>query len=148
VEDVVQQFRAAVEVDGIHGGLRYLNGRTPHRFTGIYRYDGDVLRNVYLFDQFAPEQTHGQDVPMADAYCATVDSYGGSLEFGDVTRDAIPSRGESPVQSYCGVLIRDHDGNPFGTLCHYDVKPCDARISDAPVLERISPIILELIQTA
>ena len=39
------EFRIALS-DGVHAALRYLNSRTPHRFTGVYRYDGDVLRNM------------------------------------------------------------------------------------------------------
>jgi hypothetical protein len=64
-------FRVALR-DGLHTALRYLNSRTPHRFTGVYRYDGEVLRNMALFDRSAPETQRGIDIPMADAYCANV----------------------------------------------------------------------------
>lgn len=144
--EVVREFESRVRQGGLHGGLRYLNSRTPHRFTGIYRYDGQTLRNVYLFDQFAPGEKRGGDVPMADAYCATVGNYGDKLEFSDVQRDAIPLRGSSPVVSYCGALIRDRAGNPWATLCHYDIKPCEVRSSDMPVLEMIAPILLDHIE--
>ena len=133
-----------LEPEGVHSALRFLNSRTPHRFTGIYRYDGDVLRNVYLFDQFDPASTKGQDVPMVDAYCANVGRAGSGIEFSDVGTDRkVEIKSGSPVVSYCGALIRDSSGEPFGTLCHYDVKPCDVPVSDLPLLEEIAPLIYE-----
>lgn len=59
------EFRAALR-EGVHAALRYLNSRTPHRFTGVYRYDGEMLRNMALFDRFEPDQQRGGDIPMAD----------------------------------------------------------------------------------
>jgi hypothetical protein len=41
----VEEVRARLEEDGLHGALALVNGRTPHRFTGVYRYDGEMPRN-------------------------------------------------------------------------------------------------------
>lgn len=138
----LNELRQILDARGVHETLRFLNSRTPHRFTGVYRFDGPVLRNEHLFDQFNPEVRRGDDVPMEDAYCALLQEAHDSLQFSDArTTDACEPRA-TPVVSYCGVLIRNKDGTPFGTLCHYDVKPCQKRVSDVPLLEAIAPDLL------
>lgn len=137
---VLSNVQRLLDEDRVHDALRLLNSRTPHRFTGIYRYEGEVLRNLYLFDVFNPAVTTGSDVPMIDAYCANVGRSGKGIEFRDVARERqIEVKSTSPVVSYCGALIRDADGEPYGTLCHYDLKPCDTPTSDLPLLEELAP---------
>jgi len=38
-------------------------------------------------------------------------------------------------------VIRDQHGEPYGTLCHFDMRPCDQRTSDIPLLEAATPLI-------
>ena len=122
--DIISKTQEILKKEGIHATLKFLNSRTPHRFTGIYRYDRNILRNVHLFDQFDPLVTNGQDVQMEDAYCANVGRVGKGLEFSDIKTDKnIAIKSGSPVISYCGALIMDSSGKPYGTLCHYDIKP-------------------------
>lgn len=129
---------------GVHAALRYLNGRTPHRFTGVYRYEGDMLRNVALFDRHEPDRLVGIDISMADAYCANVERSRQALEFSDSKTDGrfsyLPG---SPVVCYSGVLISSPQGEPYGTLCHYDVRHCETRTSDLPLLKAAVPFIYE-----
>ncbi|MEO5623873.1 MAG: GAF domain-containing protein [Dokdonella sp.] len=123
--------------------MRLLNARTPHRFTGIYRYDGAFLRNVMLFDQHNPELLRGDNAPIGTTYCALVPQFGGSLAVEDARQDprtALRSKA-TPVISYCGVLLRDTDGHPFGTLCHFDLLPCQQRTSDIEWLQLLSPML-------
>ena len=144
---VVSEFWSIVRTRGLHDGLRFLNARTPHRYTGIYRYDGDMLRNVYLYDQFSPSTRKGADVKMVDAYCAIVGQRQAGVEFDDIhAEESIAVKPDSPVVSHCGALITDDHGEPFGTLCHYDIKPSQARLSDMPILEAIAPLIFEALQ--
>ena len=137
------EFQSALESFGLGGALRFLNARTPHRYTGIYRFDGDMLRNECLFDRYDPRVAHGDDVPMEAAYCALVGESEAPLEFVDARLDGrFSPREGSPVISYCGVVIKDSGGAPFGTLCHYDTHPCQKRISDIPLLEAVAPMLL------
>ena len=39
------------------------------------------------------------------------------------------------MASYCGVLLRDSEGAPFGTLCHFDLVPCEVPASEMPLME-------------
>ena len=140
--DPARRILATLEQDGLHAALRLLNERTPHRFTGIYRYDGDMLRNVALFDLQDPDLRQGDDVPMQASYCALLpEGDAGALQFDDPRSDppAMARAHLTPVVSYCGVLLVDAAGQPFGSLCHYDLKPCQARTSDLDMLRALAP---------
>lgn len=134
-------FQVALR-EGVHAALCYLNSRTPHRFTGVYRYDDEMLRNMALFDRFEPDTQTGGDIPMTDAYCANVGRNREPLEFADAETDGrflyLPG---SPVVCYSGVLISTPDGVPYGTLCHYDIRRCETRTSDIPLLKAAAPLI-------
>lgn len=38
------RFASPLQQHGVRAALRYLNDRTPHRYTGLFRFDGDVPR--------------------------------------------------------------------------------------------------------
>ena len=144
-QDLSLAFEDVLRRTGLHGALRFLNGRTPHRFTGVYRYDGEMLRNVSLFDQFNPEQARGEDAPMENTFCSLVPGFNGALAFTEAANDARVSHVETPVVSYCGVQLRDGDGVALGTLCHFDLKPCEPRTSDLQFLETLAPLLQQTI---
>ena len=141
LQDSSIAFQDLLHEAGLHGALRFLNGRTPHRFTGVYRYDGPMLRNVCLFDQFNPQDSRGEDAPIEHTFCSLVPGYGGTLAFFDSATDPRVAYVDTPVVSYCGVLLRDDDGSPLGTLCHFDLKPCEPRTGDLQFLEALAPIL-------
>lgn len=142
--DLMSKIRELLKKEGVPAALRFLNARTPHRFTGIYRYDGTILRNVYLYDAYNPAQENGDDVNMEDAYCANVGRQGAGIEFNDIhASKTIALKKNSAVVSYCGALIRDSENNPWGTLCHFDIKPCQTTDKDLNVLEKVAPVIYE-----
>jgi hypothetical protein len=141
LQDLSLAFEDVLLRTGLHGALRFLNGRTPHRFTGVYRYDGALLRNVSLFDQFNPEQARGEDAPMENTFCSLVPGFNGALTFAEAAKDARVSHVKTPVVSYCGVQLRDDGGVALGTLCHFDMKPCESRTSDLQFLELLAPLL-------
>ncbi|MBA3460924.1 MAG: hypothetical protein H0T46_13225 [Deltaproteobacteria bacterium] len=142
------ELRVALR-DGVHAALRYLNGRTPHRFTGAYRYDGELLRNMALFDRSEPEKQRGDDIPMAHAYCTNVGRNREPLEFADAKADGrFTYLSASPVVCYSGVLISSHEGVPYGTLCHYDIRRCETRTSDIPLLKAAAPLIYDALKVS
>jgi len=121
--------------DGLHAALKLLNARTPFRYTGVYRFDGGTLRNVALFDRWAPEMPRGPDAPIGETYCAITGKLNDALVVSDGRRDPRHPwmRGNSVV-SYCGVPIRDETGVAIGTLCHFDDKPCQSQGREASFL--------------
>lgn len=124
--------------------LLLLNGRTPHRYTGVFRFDGDMLRNVALVDKWDPAVEHGDDVPLAAAYCAHLHDTGQPLEVENGATDPrVPWMSASPIVSYCGAVIHGSHGLPWGALCHFDVARCDAKNSDMPLLVAAAKMIYE-----
>ena len=58
---------------GIIGALRFLNGRTRYRYTGLYRAEPPLLRNVQLFDRENPTlNVSGEVKPLQQTYCGIV----------------------------------------------------------------------------
>ena len=142
---VAMRCAAELRAGGMVAALRYLNARTRFRFTGVYRADPPVLRNLYLFDRENPAlNVCGDVVPLTGTYCAI--AYGDNEPFttDDAQRDerlrAHPAR--ESVLSYCGVPLRDDRGRAWGTLCHYDVRPRLLSLPERHVLEDVAPLLV------
>jgi len=137
----IQEFKNILESSGVHSALHFLNKRTPHRFTGIYRYDQETLRNLALYDVYNPELEKGEDAPMQFTYCSLLKNYE-TLEINNAAEDIrVKDKIITPVISYFGVLMRDLHGAPIGSLCHFDMQPCDERLTDFPLLESAAKIL-------
>jgi hypothetical protein len=137
----VGKVRRVLEAQGVLAALRVLNGRAPHRYTGVYKYGPSILRNVHLVDAFDPSVTHGGDVPNEDAYCLLLADHR-ELAFGRAQDAPCPVKLASPVASYCGVLLVRSDGTPFGSLCHFDLARCEEPATQMPQLVAIAPEIM------
>jgi hypothetical protein len=144
--DELETFQRAMYERGLHPALAYLNGRTPYRFTGVYRFHGTMLTNISLYDRWLPQVQHGDDAPMAETFCALVREAGDVLQVDDGRSDArFPHMASNPVISYCGALIRDGNGEPFGTLCHFDLRRCEAPRAELGLLEAAAPLVYEFL---
>ncbi len=122
---------------GVGDVLRYVNTRTHHRFTGLYRFDGAVLRNVALFDREQEQSQRGADSPLCDTYCSIVGETQASVVIIDANMDprAANNAGRNAVLSYCGALVRSADGTPIGTLCSFDPAPQPVMDDEIALLE-------------
>lgn len=125
LEADVQGLSAVLERDGVKGALRFLNQRTVHRLTAVYRFDGDDLVNEQLYDRedpFAKVQPPG---PISASYCRLVRETNGSITISNARLDERvtdhPKR--ETIGSYVGASIPNADGTPYGSLCHYDPRP-------------------------
>lgn len=108
-------------------GLDFLNARVPHRYTGVYRLDGDLLRNVYLFDKrHAVLPASLATVRLQDSFCQFV-LRDGEFVTGNSSTDTRlnghPYQGV--VNAYIGLPLVDQNGALFGTLCHVDMVRYD-----------------------
>jgi CheY-like chemotaxis protein len=143
--DTFLKFEKVLESRGIHEALHFLNSRTPHRFTGVYRFEPPMLRNVHLVDSHTSQLVVGEDAPMAETYCSIVGDTERPFTTEDSRRDdrlrTHPAR--ESVISYCGVLLRDERGRPFGTLCHFDQMPCAIPVAELPLMEAAAPCLVE-----
>lgn len=126
----IQLFRTALDTSGVLASLAVLNGGIAHRYTGVFRLDGDRLTNTHVFDkQGAPPPAGLSSVLLTDSFCQVV-IRDGSLCMEDSTLD--PRVAGSPYQgmvvAYHGVPIVGDDGELIGTLCHFDM--CQQPLSD------------------
>jgi GAF domain-containing protein len=139
----LSRFQLALQSAGLFEGLRYLNGRTPFRFTGVYRFDGDTLRNVALFDRWTPLVRQGADAPVEETFCAIVKQVGDAVQVSDGRTDSrFPWMADNAVVSYCGALIRDAQGRAVGTLCHFDRQPVEPPSSELALLKAAAPLVV------
>jgi GAF domain-containing protein len=142
----LQRLTSALNSGGLPAALRLLNARTPFRFTGVYRFDGDTLRNVALFDRWTPALTRGHDAPMNETFCAITAGTNEPLEVTDGHHDPrFPWMQANAVESYCGTPIRDAGGHAVGTLCHFDLKPCESISSELPLLAHAATLFLPFV---
>lgn len=139
----IDVFTTLLQQQGAHPALEYLNHRTPHRYTGLFHFDGTILRNEVLFDRNQPSVRQGADVPMALTYCALVGQQEAPLNILDAATDPQAQGVDTPVISYCGVLIRDDQGQAYGTLCHYDMQRCQERTTDLPLLKAAAQLLYQ-----
>ena len=138
------EFARQLRDQGLRESLRYLNLRTPHRFTGVFRFDGEMLRNVTLIDKWVPGVEVGEDVPLAEAYCAHLKRTGEPLQVAHGPSDSrVPWMAGSRVVSYCGAVIDDDRGQRWGALCHFDTATCEAKNSDMPLLGAAATLIYQ-----
>jgi hypothetical protein len=145
--DDLLAFRDRLQREGLTGALAFLNARTPHRFTGVFRFDGDTLRNVALVDKWDAVEQLG-DAPISATFCGCARSDGVGLEVLDGRHDPrFPHMADNAVVSYCGAVIKSPDGEPFGTICHYDLQPCQTRTSDMPLLVAAAALLYEVLGT-
>ena len=144
---VADDIRAALALGGVHAALALLNKSASYRFTGVYSFDGDTLRNVSLFDRENPAALVGDDAPLQDTYCSIVGRARAPFVSANTTTDPrlLAHLARLSVQSYCGVLLRNADSTPFGSLCHFDVVPVDAPRDALDLLERAAPVIAAMV---
>ncbi|WP_035563287.1 hypothetical protein [Hymenobacter sp. IS2118] len=144
----ITEFTTLLNQQGAHAALGYLNQRTPHRYTGLWRFDGDMLRSEVLFDRKMPEVRQGADAPMAATYCSLVGRTEAPVQILDAAVDPQALGIDTPVISYCGALVRDREGKAFGTLCHYDLQRCQERTSDQPLLTAAAQLLYQHLHPA
>ena len=148
IKVVAHEFQTLLQARGLHEALRFLNARTRHRFTGVYRIVPPVLHNVCLFDRENPAIHVGSETPLDETYCAITGELRKPFHFANSAEDdrfrGNPRR--STVVSYCGVPLRNDDGSAWGTLCHFDLRPRIVPVGEIPVLEVVAPLVLQIAQ--
>lgn len=123
--------------------LRFLNERTRFRFTGVYRAEPPMLRNVWLFDRENPRvNVSGAVARLDETYCAITCGTGVPFATRDASNDdrLRAHAARESVLSYGGVPIRAEGGQPWGTLCHFDVRPRLLPATELALLEAVAPL--------
>lgn len=144
----MQVLQTLAERRGIHAALGYLNARTPHRFTGIFKYvDTDQLQNVCLFDREDSKAQTWPTFPRKQSFCSVIQTTGNSFVIANALTDQRVSNHPAArrVASYCGVPLTHPDGSLYGSLCHFDFHPVPYADLDLSFLELSVPIFMRLL---
>lgn len=137
--------------DGLPAVLATLNARTRFRFTGLYRVEPPLLRNVALFDRENPlVRAGGGCSALSDTYCSIVAGAGAPFTTVDAPTDPrlVAHAARTSVLSYVGVPVRGRHGRIEGTLCHFDSRPRLAPAGEIAVLESVAPMLADLLANA
>lgn len=150
IADSMRQLRAVLREQDIRAALIFLNGLTEHRFTALYRFDKETLKNLYFFDRENPTQESTPDIPVMASYCVFVRSRRSLFTTPDSLQDervrGHPKRHE--VRSYCGVPLRDINGEMFGTICHFDFRSIPISDANVELMEAVAPLIKRFMPVA
>lgn len=117
------QFSALLPALGVPAALAYLNAGVPHRYTAVYRMQGDKFENIHLHDkQSEVVPAFLAAVPLEDSFCQFV-LRDGLFSTHDSALDARLDghKYKGVMVAYHGVPIADEAGGLWGTLCHFDV---------------------------
>jgi GAF domain-containing protein len=143
--NIAGEFKEIIEADGLPAAMRWLNARVPYRFTGIFAFYGDILRNICLVDKDNANITHCPDQPIVNSYCIYIHRSRERFSVEDAMADGRveghPKR--RSYHCYYGIPLLDSDGNLRGTVCHFDCTP--VRVTDDVVaaLDDLALIIAE-----
>ena len=136
---------------GLHAALGALNERTRYRFTGLYRAEPPLLLNVALFDRENPSvAASGAVARLEETYCSITRRTAAPFSTDDARRD--PRLGahaaRDSVLCYSGVPIRLDNGVPWGTLCHFDLRPRLLPPDELAVLASVAPVVADWLLTS
>ena len=139
--EAIHDVKAMVARGDVRQALIYLNRQSGYRFTSLYRFDGQTLRNVEFYDHDRPDLARTDDIAVMASYCVFVRDSGGAFYTPDSLEDrrleGHPKRPQ--VRAYCGVPLVDDRGRVFGTVCHFDFAPLPFKPADLELLESVAP---------
>lgn len=141
--DILFKASQILQVGGVSEFLKFINSRTAHRYTAICRFKGSVLEGLHLYDAETLSLRDGATMHLPDTYCSIVGETDRSFTTADTRRDErLRKHGaRDAVVSYCGVPIRATTGEPLGTLCHFDLIPCDVPTVEIPLMEATARLL-------
>ena len=138
----MDEFSRRLADNGLHDALGFLNARTRHRFTGVYRFEPPVLKNVSLFDRENPQVRSAMDALLRDTYCSHIADTGAEFGIDDGREDSLPGIGlPRSVVAYHGVPLRNERDVCVGSLCHWDVRPRLVPDGEWAVLYAVAPLV-------
>ncbi|MET4575998.1 GAF domain-containing protein [Ottowia thiooxydans] len=139
MENDLQSLRDALTSGGLTAGLDQLNQRVRHRFTAVYRLDGDTLRNVAIVDKLGevvPEQLLA--VPLGSSFCQFVLRDGVFTVDGSYDPRLVGHPYKGVVNAYVGLPLMKTGGELLGTFCHFDFEPLQMADSEFQFLEKVT----------
>ena len=137
-----------LDLGGLRSALATLNTRTRYRFTGVYRFDPPLLRNVGLYDRENPSLNLSGDIHLlVDTYCSIVKVAGRPFTTDDAPADPrlVAHSARNRIISYFGIPLRIA-GEVRGVLCHFDGRPRFAPPGEVEFLTGIEPLLVNYLE--
>ena len=142
-ERALVELRRLLQEEGVRPALIYLNDLAGHRFSALYQFENDQLRNLYFYDREHPEVETTDEIPVTASYCVFLRESGRLFHTSDALRDervrTHPKR--EKVQAYCGVPVLDAEGKLFGSICHFDYQPRVIADEDVDLMEAVALLL-------
>lgn len=143
VPTLAQDFQNAVSSKGLWAAMQWLNAKVPYRYTAVFAFHGDTLRNLCLVDKLDARITRCEDQPITNSYCIYIRR---SSEKFSVEEAALDPRVQGhpksrSYQCYYGVPLFGADGKLVGTVCHFDVDPVPVTAGVVAALDDLAPFI-------
>jgi GAF domain-containing protein len=143
VKDAAKGFKAKLRAEGLSAAMRWLNDHVPYRYSAVFRFDGDVLRNVCLIDKENRTISTCADQPITDSYCMYIRQlrtrFFVEKALGDTRVDGHPK--QRSFQCYYGIPLYGEDRRIVGTVCHFDSAPIPVTEEVASALDDLGPLI-------
>ena len=141
------KLQAALGSGGIDAALKFLNARTAFRYTAIYRFEGTMMRNVYLYDRQGEDTSSFAVVPLGDSFCQFVMAQDG-FSTGNSAKDQrlVGHAYRGVLNAYFGLPLSRQPGTIYGTFCHFDLDPCVIPDSEIPFLESAVPLLMDQLE--
>ena len=142
---ITEKFKIALKADGLWAAMRWINDRVPYRFTAIFAFDGDMLRNICLIDKENQNITNCSDQPITESYCMYIrrSRERFSVEEASLDRRVAGHPKRQNVQCYYGIPLFGSKGEMLGTVCHFDSMPVRVTEEVATALDDLAPLIAE-----
>jgi GAF domain-containing protein len=136
-------LKNALSKEGVRGAVKFVNSLSPHRFTSLYRFHIETLRNIAFFDRENPDVEKCDDIPVQASYCVFIRDHAANFLLPDAgTDDRVKDHPKRTlVQRYCGVPLLDKDGKLFGSICHFDFEPGSISDKDVELLEMMGDVL-------
>ncbi|MDM0108986.1 hypothetical protein QTH97_28865 [Variovorax sp. J22R24] len=136
-------FSRTLETKGLAGGLAFLNDGVPHRFTGVYRYAGLILKNVGLHDALGKRLPPFLTAVPLNKSLAQFVQPGAPFRTDDSSKDPrlAGHAYDGILFSYHGTALVAPSGHSWGVVCHFDFAPVALSDPDFEFLEAAAPIV-------
>jgi len=142
-ERSLDQFSSVLASVGPEAAMEYLNRGVPHRYTAIYRFEGELLRNVVMHDkrgQMRPDYLIA--VPFKQSFCQFVlrdQAFRTDDSACDERLVGSPYRGV--VVSYHSVPILNEHGALWGTMSHFDMRSHPMPDAEFALLQQAAKVL-------
>lgn len=140
-----ERFRATIAAEGLWAAMRSLNAVSLYRFTAVFAFEGDSLRNVCLVDKEDANIKTCADQSITESYCIFVQRSGKPFSVEHALQDErVNGHPKQPsYQCYYGIPLIGRDGKLLGTVCHFDKEAVPVSGDVVMALDDLAPVIAE-----